>query len=73
MKFTLSVSVAETGSFSFTSQDTEIEHPIAAAVIALDGVVSVFGVNDFLTVSKDPASSWDDLIPAVVDAIKNHA
>ena len=73
MKFTLSVTVAETGSFSFTKQDTEIEHPIAAGVIALEGVVSVFGVNDFLTVSKEPSVSWDDLLPAVVDAIKNHA
>ena len=73
MKFSLSVSVAETGSFSFTEKDTEIEHPIAAAVVAIDGVVSVFGVNDFLTVSKNPSTSWDDLIPAVVDAIKNHA
>ena len=73
MKFTLSIPVAETGSFSFTKEDTEIEHPIAAAVIALDGVVSAFGVNDFLTVSKDPGASWGDLLPAVVDAIKNSA
>ena len=73
MKFSLSVSVAETGSFSCTKQDTEIEHPIAAAVIAIDGVVSVFGVNDFLTVSKEASASWDDLIPAVVDSIKNQA
>ena len=73
MKFTLSVSVADTGSFSFTQEDTDIGHPIAAAVVALDGVENVFGVNDFLTVSKDPNVSWNDLIPMVVDAIKKHA
>jgi len=73
IKFTLNVPVAETGSFSFTSEDVDIEHPIAAAVVALDGVASVFGVNDFLTVSKSPEASWNDLMPRVVDAIKGCA
>ena len=68
-KFALSVKVAETGSFSFNETDTEIEHPIAAAVVALDGVVSIFGVNDFVTVSKAEDVDWSVLIPAVVDAI----
>jgi hypothetical protein len=73
IKFTLNIPVAETGSFSFTSEDSEIEHSIAAAVVALDGVVSVFGVNDFLTVSKAPDASWNELMPLVVDAIKGCA
>ena len=73
MKFALSVKVAETGSFSFNATDTEIEHPIAAAVVALDGVVSIFGVNDFVTVSKAEDADWSTLIPAVVDAIKSSA
>jgi hypothetical protein len=73
IKFTLNIPVAETGSFSFTSEDSDIEHPIAAAVVALDGVVSVFGVNDFLTVSKAPDASWNELMPLVVDAIKGCA
>ena len=71
MKFSLSVTVAETGSFSFNATDTEIAHPIAAAVLAVEGVVSVFGVNDFITVSKTDDFGWDVLLPAVVDAIKD--
>ena len=73
MKFSLSVTVAETGSFSFNAADTDIAHPIAAAVLAVDGVVSVFGVNDFITVSKSDDAGWDVLLPAVVDAIKGSA
>ena len=73
MKFSLSVTVAETGSFSFNAVDTDIAHPIAAAVLAVDGVVSVFGVNDFITVSKSDDAGWDVLLPAVVDAIKGSA
>ena len=73
MKFTLNQPVAETGSFSFNSGDTDIAHPIAAAVVGLDGVVSVFGVNDFITVSKESGISWNVLLPAVVAAIKGAA
>jgi hypothetical protein len=71
MKFCLSVTVAETGSFSFNSTDTEIAHPIAAAVVAVTGVVSVFGVKDFITVSKSADANWATVMPAVVDAIKS--
>ena len=73
MKFTLNQTVAETGSFSFNSDDANIAHPIAAAVVALDGVVSVFGVNDFVTVSKLDTADWQVLLPMVVDAIKGAA
>jgi hypothetical protein len=73
MKFTLSVTVAETGSFSFNSGDTDIAHPIAAAVVALEDVESVFGVNDFITVSKKAAADWNALLPKVVEAIKGAA
>gem|GEM_PF-1161324 len=73
MKFSLSVTVAETGSFSFNATDEDIAHPIAAAVLAVDDVVSVFGVNDFITVSKTDGAGWDVLLPAVVDAIKTSA
>ena len=41
--------------------------------LAVDGVVSVFGVNDFITVSKSDDAGWDVLLPAVVDAIKGSA
>ncbi len=73
MKFTLNQPVAETGSFSFNAGDSNIAHPIAVAVVALDGVSSVFGVNDFITVSKDPGVSWNTLLPQVVAAIKGAA
>lgn len=73
MKFTLNQTVAETGSFSFNAGDTDIAHPIAAAVVALDDVVSVFGVNDFITVSKSDSADWQVLLPKVVDAIKGAA
>ncbi|MFO7298973.1 MAG: NifU N-terminal domain-containing protein [Actinomycetes bacterium] len=38
----------------------------AADIAALDGVTSVFFTADFVTVTKDPSASWDDLVPEVV-------
>ena len=73
MKFTLNQTVAETGSFSFNAGDTEIAHPVAAAVLALDDVESVFGVNDFITVSKTGSADWATLMPKVVEAIQSTA
>jgi len=41
-------------------------------LIALPGVVQVFFSDGFLTVNKDPGASWDDLLPAVEDALHRH-
>jgi hypothetical protein len=32
----------------------------------------VFGVNDFVTVTKEPGASWEDLTPAVLAALEEH-
>jgi hypothetical protein len=40
--------------------------PFTTAVMALPGVASVFGVNDFVTVTKAPDASWDAITDAVV-------
>jgi hypothetical protein len=31
----------------------------------LDGVASVFGVNDFVTVTRQPGADWEPIIAAV--------
>lgn len=40
-------------------------HPLAKALFALPGVVNVFILPHFLTVTKSPETSWHDLHPAV--------
>ena len=70
MKFTLNQTVCETGSFSFTVDEKPVEHAIAAAILEIAGVETVFGVNDFVTVTKQADVTWDALIPDVVAAIK---
>lgn len=47
------------------------DEPVARALLELNEVVDVFMVEDFITVTKTPASTWDGLIPRVVRAIED--
>jgi len=44
----------------------------AGAVLALDGVASVFGVNDFLTVTRRPGAPWEPIVCGVEEAAAAH-
>ncbi len=65
MKFNLDVVLGEM--FNATSA-AEAEHPFAKAVFAAPGVASLFGVNDFVTVTRAPGADWDPIIAAVQQA-----
>jgi hypothetical protein len=50
----------------------EADTPFAQAVFAVPGVVNLFGVNDFVTVTREPGASWDPIIAAVEAAAAEH-
>ena len=58
MKFTLDTSVP-------ADLDSS---PFGQALLAIPGVVSVFGVADFVTVTRSPEAEWDTIVPAVLEA-----
>ena len=41
-------------------------------VLEVEGVASVFGVNDFVTVTKTPEAGWDAIVEAVRTAAREH-
>jgi hypothetical protein len=43
-----------------------------AAVFAAPGVASVFGTNDFVTVTRIPGAEWEPIVAAVVAAAAVH-
>jgi hypothetical protein len=57
---------------SYYEADEAREDPVARALMRLTGIRSVFMVDDFITVTKTPAASWDDLIPQVQEAIREY-
>ena len=66
MKFTLDTTLAEM--FNVTSAEAATGVPFAQAVFAAGGVASIFGVNDFVTITRQPGFDWDPIVAAVVAA-----
>ncbi|MFT4976778.1 MAG: hypothetical protein ACI8S6_002683 [Myxococcota bacterium] len=67
-KFTVNTRVAEKAFSASTLEEAETD--LAKALIGLSGVTSIFGVNDFITVTKADSAGWDHLIPAITAAIQ---
>ncbi|MGG1571868.1 NifU N-terminal domain-containing protein [Fictibacillus sp. NRS-1165] len=38
---------------------------LANSLLAIEGVESIFGFQDFITVNKFPESDWDELVPHI--------
>lgn len=60
LKFTVGVDVG--GPATFVA-GRETDDANAAAILAIDGVTSVFMTADFVTLSKSPESSWEMIAP----------
>jgi NFU1 iron-sulfur cluster scaffold homolog, mitochondrial len=72
-KFVVSQQVAPIGtSRSYYDPDEAREDPVARAVMGLGGIRSIFMVDDFITVTKTPAARWEELVPRVEEAIRDH-
>jgi hypothetical protein len=69
MKFTLDVTLPERID---TTRGEGADGPFARAMLAVDGVASVFGVNDFVTITREPDADWDPIVCAVEDAAAEH-
>ncbi len=46
--------------------------PFAKEVFAAPGVASIFGVNDFVTVTRAAGAEWEPIVAAVQQAAADH-
>lgn len=60
LKFTVGAEFATPRSFVAGG---EIDDPLAAELLELHGVTSVFMSADFVTLSKSPDAFWDEIAP----------
>jgi hypothetical protein len=51
----------------------EPNSPLAKALLSIDGVESIFGFENFITVNKTIDSDWNDLISEIEKALNEHA
>jgi hypothetical protein len=70
MKFSLDTALP--AMFNVTNEEAAAGQPFAAAVFAAGGVAAVFGVNDFVTVTRQPGADWEPIIAAVREAAAAH-
>lgn len=70
MKYTLDVKLPAT--INFASAEAAAGNDFAAAIFAAGGVASLFGVNDFVTVTRQPGAEWDAITTAVEAAAAEH-
>lgn len=69
-KFTVDRTLVEGRGKTYASARDAEDDPLAHGLFQIDGVASVFVVDNFVTVTKDADASWDDLAPRVTRAIK---
>ena len=60
------------GTMNVGSAGAAAGNAFAEAVFAAPGVASIFGVNDFVTVTRQPGADWDPIIAAVQTAAAEH-
>lgn len=46
----------------------ETDHPLASALLSIEGIDNIFGIRDFVTISKTPDADWDLILPKVEEA-----
>lgn len=72
LRFQLDVTLPGTLSFSTAAEAEADGNAFAEAVFAAPGVASIFGVNDFVTVTRQAGAAWDPIVTAVQDAATEH-
>ena len=72
LKFLPGQTVMELGTADFPTADAAAVSPLASRLFAVSGVCGVFFGSDFVTVTKDAASEWDHIKPAILGGIMEH-
>lgn len=72
LKFTLDRTLVQGRGQTFTTPQAAEANPLARAIFTVDGVASVFILNDFVTVTKKPEADWLQLAPRIAEAIQAH-
>ena len=69
MKFSVGIPVGGPGTYVKGATATE---EFVGPLLELDGVASVFFTADFVTISKTPDGSWDEIVPSATAILESH-
>lgn len=72
LKFLPGQTVLPSGTADFPSAEAAAASPLAQRIFAVSGVTGVFFGHEFVTVTKDDATDWNHIKPAILGAIMEH-
>ncbi len=72
MKFLLSRRITEGRSQTFRSPEEAANSPLAKSLFAIPGVVQVFFLNNFITLTRAPEADWPQIIAQAETLIQAH-
>lgn len=70
LRFSLDVTIGQP--LSASSPADAGDNALLTALLAIDGVASVFATADFITVTRNPGADWETIVPAVQEAVGEH-
>jgi hypothetical protein len=54
---------------TYRSAQEAVADPLVQALFGIPGVTQVFTLNNFITISKDPAANWAKIEPKVAEVL----
>jgi Fe-S cluster biogenesis protein NfuA len=71
LKFLVHPALLKAGSRSFKDFGAAVGDPLGSCLFGLGRITSVFYMDRFVTVNKDPSADWSDLIDPICEAIED--
>jgi Fe-S cluster biogenesis protein NfuA len=71
LKFLVHPALLKAGSRSFKDFGAAVGDPLGSCLFGLGKVTSVFYMDRFVTVNKEPSAEWSDLIDPICEAIED--
>ena len=73
LRFSLGESLLGESSLSFAGAEDAAGTAWAEALFSIPGVESLFGVGNFVTVTKTTTAKWEAIVPHVVSVLQDAA
>lgn len=71
LKFVVNRKLTEGRSRTFRSSAEAAEVPYAQQLLQIPGVVQVFVLNDFVTVTRDPQTDWNVIVGRAEEILRS--
>ena len=72
MKLISDRTVLETGSADFPSVQSAAGSPLAEKLFQIPGVAGVYVGRDFVTITKNDLSAWNNIVELAIDGLRSH-